>query len=202
MAPSQKLHYFCGMMEFVPPPQPPAKRSNKRHLITDCAEVEWTTGSSSYDGFSGCTTQFDEMFMAEEFGDRTEGCSGFKEEVKCKSTAKYVRPRQPPAKRSYKRHLITDCAKVERTTRSSYCDEFSGLTTQFDKKRKTEKFVDRTTGRSGCKEVVKYKSTVKVDDRRSGCTDKYTTLVEVKRVTSKPTAKAAPKSKKKCVCYY
>ncbi|KAI6680684.1 hypothetical protein NL676_034565 [Syzygium grande] len=115
---------------------------------------------------------------------------------------KFVHPPQPPAKPSNKRHQLTHLAEVETMTRSSYYDGFSVFTTQSDMKFKAKGFVDRTTGRSACKEVVKYKSTMKVDDRRSGCTDKYSTLAEFKRVTSKPPAKAVPKSKKKCVCHY
>ncbi|KAI6680683.1 hypothetical protein NL676_034564 [Syzygium grande] len=111
---------------------------------------------------------------------------------------------QPPAKPkpSNKRHLVTDCAEVERTTRSSYCDGLGGVTTRFDKKHKAEEFVDRTTGRSGFKEQVKYKSTLKVEDKWSGCSDEYSTQVKFERVTYQPTAKAVPKSKKKSVGNY
>ncbi|KAL3746095.1 hypothetical protein ACJRO7_015105 [Eucalyptus globulus] len=121
----------------------------------------------------------------------------------CCGIVELVPPPQPPAKPSNKRPLITGCAEVERTTRSSHHDgSGGGFATQFDKKHKAEGFVDRTTGRAGFKEEVKYKSTVKVDDKWSGCTDVYSTQVKFKRVTYQPAVKAVPRFKNKRVNYH
>lgn len=65
------------------------------------------------------------------------------------------------------------------------------------------RIVDGRSGRYGCKEEVSYKSSVKVNDSWTGCTDEYQTQVKFKKVTTYPaTSNHKGSSKSKSINYY
>lgn len=96
-----------------------------------------------------------------------------------------------------KRQLIQGSNEVEKITKNIFKDDFGRCSDHFSKNQKAEVFVEKSTGRTGFKEVIKYTSTLNFDDKVHGCSSEHQTQVKFKTVTfpSQSGAKGAiPKS--------
>lgn len=100
--------------------------------------------------------------------------------------------------------------QFETSTKSVYKDQCDGSSYSFSKKHKGGEFIDGRSGRYGYKEEVSYKSSVKVDDAWTGCTDEYQTEVKFQKTTTYPSTSSNSKrfspysksSKSKRISYY
>lgn len=76
--------------------------------------------------------------------------------------------------------------QFETSTKTVYKDQCSGSSYTFNKTHKGGEFVDGRSGRYGYKEELAYKSSVKVGDAWTGCTEDYQTEVKFKKITTYP----------------
>ncbi|RXH83591.1 hypothetical protein DVH24_005844 [Malus domestica] len=75
---------------------------------------------------------------------------------------------------------LNESREVQSKARSSYKDEYGGVSSHYTENYKAEQFVDKSTGRLGYKQEAKFTSTEKYVDKELGFTTEYQTQVKFK----------------------
>lgn len=78
----------------------------------------------------------------------------------------------------------TESFETENTTKTLYKNHGGGCSSKMTQSHKAGEFVDKRNGNKGFKEEVKFKASVKVDDKVEGCTTEYESQVKFKKVTT------------------
>ncbi|KAK9931856.1 hypothetical protein M0R45_019112 [Rubus argutus] len=92
--------------------------------------------------------------------------------------------------------------QVQSEVKSSYNDQYCGVSSNFTKSYNEGDFVDRRSGNVGYKQEAKYTSTDKYVDKAQGCTTVYKTQLKVTKSVYTKNSASATKSSYKRLNYY